>query len=70
EAFEQAHTAGMVVQAMEMGAELRDSLVQALALRAFESERPEGLFWLKDAIPGFVPYLRDDGLGYYLFMDY
>ena len=70
EAFQQAHSAERVAQAMAIGRALRDTLVQVLALRAPESDKPESLFWLKEAIPAFVPHLMDDGRTYYLFMDY
>ena len=70
EAFEQAHTAEMVAQAMAIGRALRDTLVQVLALRALENDQRESLFWLKEAIPAFVPHLMEDGRTYYLFMDY
>ncbi|MCB0594852.1 MAG: hypothetical protein H6557_00755 [Lewinellaceae bacterium] len=70
EAFQQAHTAEAVAQAMAMGRALRDTLVQVLALRAKESGQQEGLFWLQDAIPAFVPHRMEDGRSFYLFMDF
>ncbi|MCO6480061.1 MAG: SH3 domain-containing protein [Phaeodactylibacter sp.] len=70
EAFRQAHTAEAVAQVMSMGRNLRDSLVEVLALRALESNGRENLFWLKEAIPAMTPYLTEDGRTFFLFMDY
>lgn len=70
ESFASAHSAEAVAQAMAMGVALRDSLVRELALRAGGSRQTEDLFWLKDALPGFVPHLQEDGRAYYLFMDF
>lgn len=70
EAFGQAATPEMVAQAMAMGSALRDTLVGVLALRAQEEERAGRLFWLRDALPAFVPHLMEDGKTFYLFLDY
>ena len=70
EAFEQAYTAEMVAQALSMARSLRDTLAPVLALRALQTDKPENLFWLKEALPALAPHLTGDGRTYYLFIDY
>ena len=70
EAVQQANTAEALIQAMAMGNKLRDTLVEILALRGEESNSAESLFWLKDALPAFIPHRLKNGYSYYLFWDY
>ncbi len=54
------------------GQALRDTLTDILASRTEVQPLPSppNLFWLEEALPGFLPQLVDAGAAYYLFTDY
>lgn len=71
-AFEGVETADSFAQVYREGVALRDECIRQLQTagnRSPESPSPD-LFWLQEALPGFIPQLVAEKTSYYLFADY
>ncbi len=72
ENFRSAPDAAALASAYREGMALRDNLVKVLEdkIAAPETDGIPDLFWLREAIPGFIPQLVAEGTLYHLFADY
>lgn len=70
--YAQANSSEAFTQAFRKGSRLRDTLVQLLEdkIRISDYKQLPDLFWLEQAMPGYVPQLVAEGTLYYLFQDY
>lgn len=70
--FHSAQTAEEVLAAYQEGRLIREQFVDVLEekINTAETQIQPDLFWLEEAIPGFIPQLVAEGTIYYLFEDY
>ncbi|MEZ5043400.1 MAG: SH3 domain-containing protein [Saprospiraceae bacterium] len=71
--FHQANEAKALLDAYREGRQFRDQFVDLLEEKISVGETEEtqpDLFWLEEAMPGFIPQLVAEGTVYYLFEDY
>ncbi|MFK7809873.1 MAG: SH3 domain-containing protein [Saprospiraceae bacterium] len=69
--YNNASTSAGFAKVYDQGVALRDRFVELLEKKVeVNHENPADLFWLKQAIPGYVPQLAAEGTIYYLFNDY
>lgn len=71
-AYAQAKNSETFTQVFRQGSELRDTLVTMLEdkIRISDYKQLPDLFWLEQAMPGYVSQLVAEGTLYYLFQDY
>lgn len=71
-AFHKAQTAQEVLDVYRKGRRIREDFVDMLEekIDAYNAQIQPDLFWLEEALPGFVPQLVAEGTVYYLFEDY
>lgn len=71
-AFHKTQTAQDVLDVYRTGRKIREDFVDMLEekIDAYNAEVQPDLFWLEEALPGFVPQLVAEGTVYYLFEDY
>jgi len=69
--YNNANTAEAFAKVYDEGIELRDNFVRLLEdkIEVNHDQLPD-LFWLKQAVPGYIPQLAAEGTIYYLFNDY
>jgi len=70
--FHSANTAEQVLASYQEGRLIREQFVDVLEekINTAETQVQPDLFWLEEAIPGFIPQLVAEGTIYYLFEDY
>ncbi len=70
--FHNTQTAQEVLTVYRKGRRIREDFVDKLEekIDAYSAEIQPDLFWLEEALPGFVPQLVAEGTIYYLFEDY
>ena len=70
--FGSAQTSDEYAEIYRRGEKLRDTLVHLLSTRVIVGDYNNlpDLFWLEEAMPGYVPQLVAEGTEYYLFQDY
>lgn len=70
--FHSMTTAKEVLETYQTGRKIREEFVDQLEekIDAYNTSVQPDLFWLEEALPGFVPQLVAEGTVYYLFEDY
>lgn len=70
--FHNTQTAKEVLNVYRKGRKIREDFVDMLEekIDAYNAQVQPDLFWLEEALPGFVPQLVAEGTVYYLFEDY
>ena len=70
--FHNTQTAKEVLDVYRKGRKIREDFVDMLEekIDAYNAQVQPDLFWLEEALPGFVPQLVAEGTVYYLFEDY
>ncbi len=70
--YQNAQTSDEYAAIYRRGAKLRDTLVHLLSSKVIVGDYNSlpDLFWLEEAMPGYVPQLVAEGTEYYLFQDY
>lgn len=70
--YNKIQSAADMAQVYREGTTLRDAVVQVMGDKIVVNDPNElpDLFWLEQAMPGFVPQLVAEGTAYYLFWDY
>lgn len=70
--FHRMTTAKEVLATYQTGRQIREEFVDQLEekIDAYNTTIQPDLFWLEEALPGFVPQLVAEGTAYYLFEDY
>ena len=70
--FHKTQTAQEVLDVYRKGRKIREDFVDMLEekIDAYNAQVQPDLFWLEEALPGFVPQLVAEGTVYYLFEDY
>lgn len=70
--FHNTQTAKEVLDVYRTGRKIREDFVDMLEekIDAYNAQVQPDLFWLQEALPGFVPQLVAEGTVYYLFEDY
>lgn len=70
--FHSMTSAQEVLSTYQTGRKIRDEFVDELEekIDAYNTDVQPDLFWLEEALPGFVPQLVAEGTVYYLFEDY
>lgn len=70
--FHTTQTAAELLDVYQRGRKIREDFVDQLEdkIDAYNAQVQPDLFWLEEALPGFVPQLVAEGTVYYLFEDY
>lgn len=70
--FHKTQTAMELLDVYQRGRKIREDFVDQLEdkIDAYNAQVQPDLFWLEEALPGFVPQLVAEGTVYYLFEDY
>ena len=70
--FHNTQTAAELLDVYQRGRKIREDFVDQLEdkIDAYNAQVQPDLFWLEEALPGFVPQLVAEGTVYYLFEDY